>query len=191
MRIISGSARGRRLFTPQTHSKAIRPTADRAREALFNIFGLRVNDSFVLDLFAGTGAFGCEALSRGAAHVAFVDKSRVSLELIDKNINLIPEGANKSTIFKFDLSKGITESFASHISDYPFDLVFADPPYLTHLSTTILSTLDKCCVLSEDPLIIIEERKNFNLPDKFDNLQRIDTRLYGESSFFFYAKNKK
>ena len=90
MRIISGSARGRKLFSPQSGSKAIRPTSDRAREALFNIIATRVVDCRVLDLFAGTGAFGCEALSRGAAEVCFIDHAQVSLELIRKNIKLVP-----------------------------------------------------------------------------------------------------
>lgn len=185
MRIISGSAKGRKLFTP-SGSKAIRPTSDRAREALFNIIGNRVVGCCVLDLFAGTGAFGCEALSRGAAEATFVDKARVALGLIEKNIALIPEGTEKSTIIKSDLSKGMPATCISRLGDSRFDLIFADPPYMTDLSLEILSSLDNSVVLSADPLIIIEERKNFEPPTQLKRLHLSDKRNYGETSFYFY-----
>jgi len=190
MRIIGGSAKGRRLFTPQADNKAIRPTADRAREALFNIIGSRVKDSYVLDLFAGTGGFGCEALSRGARRVVFVDNSSLSLDLINRNAALIPAGPNRSEAIRYNLSKGFTETLVSRLGKHRFDLIFADPPYLTQLSAGILTSIDKSCVLSNDPLIIIEERKNFNPPEKLDNLHQIDNRRYGVCSFFFYRLNK-
>lgn len=190
MRIISGSARGRKLFSPPGGLQSIRPTADRAREALFSIIGSRIIDSSVLDLFAGTGAFGCEALSRGAAWAVFVDNSNLALDLIYKNLTLVPEGTARSTVIKFDLSKGLTAPLLTRLSDRPFTMVFADAPYLTRLSTTILSSLDKHCNLLKDPLVIIEEQKNFNPQDKLDNLRQTDFRRYGVSSFFFYALNK-
>jgi 16S rRNA (guanine966-N2)-methyltransferase len=186
MRIISGSAKGRKLFSPISGSKAIRPTSDRAREALFNIIGIRVKECSVLDLFAGTGAFGCEALSRGAAKATFVDNSRVALGLVDKNIALIPGGAEKSTMIKSDLSKGISAACLSRLGDNRFDLVFADPPYLTDLSLEILSSLDNSAVFSSDPLVIIEERKIFEPPARLGRLSLSDMRNYGESSFYFY-----
>ena len=186
MRIISGSAKGRKLFSPISRSKAIRPTSDRAREALFNIIGNRVVDSSVLDLFAGTGAFGCEALSRGAAEAIFIDKSRVALGLVNKNIALIPGGLEKSETIKSDLSKGISSACLSRLGDSRFDLIFADPPYLTNLSLEILSSLDNSAVLSPDPLIIIEERKSFEPPTRLRRLCLYDKRNYGESSFYFY-----
>ena len=126
MRIISGSAKGRKLFSPISGSKAIRPTSDRAREALFNIIGSRVMGCSVLDLFAGTGAFGCEALSRGAAEATFVDKSRVALELVCRNIALIPGGAERSEIIKSDLSIGKSAACLSRLTGNRFDLIFAD-----------------------------------------------------------------
>ena len=186
MRIISGSAKGRRLFSPPSGNKAIRPTSDRPREALFSIIGNRVADCAVLDLFAGTGSFGCEALSRGAAAVVFIDNSIVSLELIKKNIALVPGGSAKSRVFKADLSRGIPAGCLVRLEDVRFDLIFADPPYLTELSLKILSWLDKCTVLSTDPLIIIEERKNFSPPDQLSSLRLSDRRNYGESSFYLY-----
>ncbi len=191
MRIVSGSARGRKLFSPPDQVKSIRPTADRAREALFSILGTRIIGSSVLDLFAGTGAFGCEALSRGAARAVFVDNSNLALDLIRKNLTLIPEGTVRSKVIKFDLGRGLAAPLLARLGDCPFDLVFADAPYLTRLSTTVLSALDKHCNLLKDPLIIIEERKDFNPQDKLDNLHQTDFRRYGVSSFFFYALNPK
>ena len=187
MRIISGSAKGRRLFSPASRSRSIRPTSDRAREALFNIIGPRVVDCSVLELFAGTGAFGCESLSRGAAEATFIDNSRISLELVGKNIALIPGGPEKSKIIKSDLSKGVSGGCLSRLGDNRFDLIFADPPYQTELSLEILSSLDNSSVLSSDPLIIIEERKNFEPTAQLRRLYLSEKRNYGESSFFFYS----
>ena len=186
MRIISGSAKGRKLFSPPSGNNSIRPTSDRSREALFSIIGSRVLDSCVLDLFAGTGAFGCEALSRGAAEATFIDKSRAALQLVDKNIALIPGGHEKSTIIKSDLSKGISGSCMSRLGANRFNLIFADPPYLTDLSLEILSSLDNSAVFSSNPLIIMEERKNFEPPTQLRRLRLVDERSYGESSFYFY-----
>lgn len=187
MRIISGSARGRKLFSPQSGSKVIRPTSDRAREALFNIIAARIVDCRVLDLFAGTGAFGCEALSRGAAEVCFIDHAQVSLELIQKNIKLVPGGPEKSQVIRADLGKGLPQSCLPRLAGSHFDLIFADPPYLSELSVRILSALDNSSVLSPDPLIIIEERKNFSPPAQLRNLYLTNCRNYGESSFYFYG----
>jgi len=187
MRIISGSAKGRKLYPPCSRSKDIRPTSDRAREALFNIIGARIVDSCVMDLFAGTGAFGCEALSRGAARVYFIDQSKMALDLIHKNTSLVPDGQKKSRLIKSDLSRGLNQACFTRTQMNRIDLVFCDPPYLTGLSTKILSALDNSSVLSADPLIIIEERKNFVPPEPLENLHLKDNRNYGESSFYFYS----
>ena len=189
MRIISGSARGRKFFSPQSGSKVIRPTSDRAREALFNIIATRVVDCRVLDLFAGTGAFGCEALSRGAAEVCFIDHAQVSLELIRKNIKLVPGGPEKSQVIRADLGKGLPPSCEPRSAGSRFELIFADPPYLSELSIRILSALDNSSVLSPDPLIIIEERKSFEPPARLRWFHLSDERNYGESSFYFYSRS--
>lgn len=187
MRIIGGSAKGRRLFSPKTQSRAIRPTADRAREALFNIIGDRISGARVLDLFAGTGACGCEALSRGAARAVFIDNARTSLELARKNISLIEGGPARSTTLKVDLSRGLHK--VEHLPDTScgFDIIFADPPYLSGLSDRIVLALDKSQLLAQNPLIIIEEQKTFEPPGNLYKLQLVDIRTYGESSFFFYT----
>lgn len=190
MRIISGSARGRKLFTPASYNRAIRPTSDRAREALFSIIGEQIVNCNVLDLFGGTGAFGCEALSRNAKLVAFVDNAKSALDLIYKNVKLIPDGLERALILRHDLQKGITESLFSGHSDVRFGLIFADPPYRTELSSKIISALDNNSILSSDPLIIIEEEKSFNPPDKLEKLELSDVRNYGDTSFIFYRCKK-
>jgi len=187
MRIIGGSAKGRRLFSPKTQSREIRPTADRGREALFNIIGDRICGARVLDLFAGTGAFGCEALSRGAAHTSFVDYSRAALELVHKNSSLIGGGPTRSTILKVDLSQGLRKLDKLLFTSHGFDIIFADPPYLSGLSCKIVLALDKSRLLAQNPLVIIEEQKTFVPPVNLQHLHHFDTRTYGESSFFFYT----
>lgn len=187
MRIISGSAKGRKLYPPLSRNKDIRPTSDRAREALFSIIGTRIIDCCVADLFAGTGAFGIEALSRGAARVYFIDHAKASLDLIQRNIPLVSGGREKSRVIKSDLSRGLNQTTLSEFERNRLDLVFADPPYLTGLSIKILSVLDNSSVLSADPLIIIEERKSFTPPQHLEKLHLKDSRNYGENSFYFYG----
>lgn len=190
MRIISGSARGRRLHTPARHSLDIRPTTDRAREALFSIIGsVRLAGANVLDLFAGTGAFGCEALSRGARHCLFIDNGRIPLELIRQNVELIPDGHQRTSILRYDLQKGLPPRMSDQEFSGYFDLVFADPPYQTDLSGKILHTLDTCDVLSEKVLVIIEEKKSIVAPERLEKLVRQDTRTYGDTRFGFYTRS--
>jgi len=186
MRIISGSAKGRALRTPPPRSSAIRPTTDRAREALFSIIGPDIGGRHVLDLCAGTGAFGCEALSRGAASAVFVDNARTALDLIAENIAVIPAGASRSRIVRHDLCKGLDHPALTGAISSPVDLVFADPPYLTPLTAVILASIDTCTILAENPLVILEEQKRFDSPETLNRFWKTDTRKYGDSTFTFY-----
>lgn len=186
MRIISGIARGRRLFTPADGTRAIRPTADRAREAVFNIIGSAIVDSHVADLFAGTGAFGCEALSRGAASVLFVDNSNQSLTLVAKNVALMADGPRRSALRRADLSRGLGVMTGTDGPHRRYDIIFADPPYGKDLARTILHLLDRPDIFSAEALLIIEERKDFSPPDSLHHLVRVDNRRYGDSMFIFY-----
>lgn len=187
MRIISGTAKGRKLRTPPARTGEIRPTTDRAREALFNILGSDIVGSRVLDLCAGTGAFGCEALSRGASFVVFVDLSASSLKLVAENIRLVPDGPSRSLIIRHDLYRGIEHPSLQNAGRDPFKIVFADPPYLTPLTGAILTSLDRGgTILAENSLLILEEQKRFAPPEGLSRLQRIDIRSYGDSTFSFY-----
>ncbi|MGW8194115.1 MAG: 16S rRNA (guanine(966)-N(2))-methyltransferase RsmD [Desulforhopalus sp.] len=194
MRIISGIARGRKLCPPPLHDRTIRPTSDRAREALFNILGDHVSDARVLDLFAGTGALGLEALSRNARFVAFVDNSLLALRLIKKNIQRCISDSNpvgRVSVIKHDLTKGLP------LGKLPtpavkFDLIFADPPYGRDISLSLLDFLNKSSLLTQSGLLIVEERHDVKLPTNLSKLHCIDRRTYGETAFYFYqSRNDK
>src|SRR5690349_571347 len=122
MRVIAGAYKGRNLKSPP--SLAVRPTSDRLRETLFNVIAPRIEDVRFLDLCAGSGAVGIEALSRGARHVTFVDRSRRSCQLIESNVQLcrIPEE-------QFDIYQMPAEEFLRQEKSFPWDIVFFDPPY--------------------------------------------------------------
>ncbi len=190
MRIISGWARGRRLFSPAPKDKEIRPTADRAREALFSILGPQVEDARVLDLFAGTGALGVEALSRGAAQVVFIELGQTALQLIQKNATLCLNGKTASAgmvdIIRHDLRRGLTPLYKSGRLSEPFDLIFLDPPYGKGLAEKILSELATTPLIHEQTLIVAEDTTDVTLPEQIAGLQLSDQRHYGDSGFWFY-----
>ncbi|MEA3466818.1 MAG: 16S rRNA (guanine(966)-N(2))-methyltransferase RsmD [Thermodesulfobacteriota bacterium] len=191
MRIISGMARGRKLFTPG-QSKSIRPTTDRAREALFSIIGTRVIAARVLDLYAGTGALGLEALSRGARQVVFVDKHHKALELIKKNCalcvqNMAPEQTTRAVIIKHDLRRSLNLIFPESPDEKVFDLVFLDPPYEQGLAQASLEALDTSQFLTSTSLVIAEECSGEKLPDSFTRLILSDQRRYGDTGLWFYT----
>ena len=120
MRVISGDCKGRKLV--KIHGSKIRPTADRVKEAVFNILGSQIKKARVLDLFAGTGALGIEALSRGAGHATFMD---LSCDTIHKNLQLCDFGY-KSQVFCCDIIK---QGIPKNLYDQVFDFIFLDPPY--------------------------------------------------------------
>lgn len=197
MRIIAGSARGRRLFAPGSRGggQAIRPTADRAREALFNIIGWQfVQGARVLDLFAGTGALGLEALSRGAGAAFFVDNSPFALDLIQKNV-VACGFSDKAHVFRHDLLKGLffwqrtggravlREASAEHPR---FDLIFLDPPYRQGHGPGLLAGLQAQGMLSAEAVLVFEDDSSQTLPEVVGALQLTDQRAYGDTGFWFY-----
>lgn len=205
MRIISGWAKGRKLFTPPARENIIRPTSDRAREALFNIIGDKVAGATVLDLFAGTGALGIEALSRGARNVCFVDFLPQALELISRNIQVCMDALDNQrqvdersqttinvdefkpvTLVRHDLRRGLP-FFSEKLRSAPgFDLIFLDPPYSQGLSIQLLRALDVSPLLRRQTLLIVEDRAKESLPEKLTKLTLVDQRKYGEAGFWFY-----
>lgn len=167
MRIVGGKFRGRSIAAPKQGSLDIRPTTDRARESLFNILQHahreKLDNSRVLDLFAGTGALGFEALSRGAAFALFIEMGSQGRGLVRETMhNLGLQGVAK--LFRRDATKlgdiGTME---------PFDLVFADPPYSKRLGESALNALRDGGWLKDDALIILEEATNasFSMPDGY------------------------
>lgn len=198
MRIISGWAKGRKLFTPPARTDVIRPTSDRAREALFSIIGDKIQGASVLDLFAGTGALGIEALSRGARNVCFVDYLPQALDLISRNIQLCMDARDSAaieinldepkpaTLIKHDLRRCLPFFPKKPQVASDFDLIFVDPPYSQGLSLQLLRALDTSSLLRPHALLIVEDRAKETLPERLTRLTLVDQRKYGEAGFWFY-----
>ena len=179
MRIVGGRLRGRNLASPK--SAAIRPTADRLRESLFNVLvhghGDPVTNARVLDLFAGTGALGLEALSRGAAFALFIDERAEARALIRANVEALGLGG-VARIFRRDATKlGPVHPLA------PFSLVFADPPYGKSFAEAALLSAREGGWLKPDAVIVVEEAKGaFAAPEAFDEIER---RAYDDTELIF------
>lgn len=178
MRIISGSLRGKKLLTPQKSDIHIRPTADRAREALFNILNSRLEKPLgeidVLDVFSGTGALGLEAASRGARSVTFVD---LDLAWTKKNAALCGFGNLKfiQKDARFLLRFGA-----------PFGLIFSDAPYNQGLTSPVLETLLKCNAVFKETLIVAETAAAEELVIPEGTVVE-DERVYGAARFWFLS----
>ncbi len=178
MRIVGGRLRGRVLAGPK--SAAIRPTADRLRESLFNIlahaYGDPVSGARVLDLFAGTGALGLEALSRGAAFALFVDDGAEARALLRQNVEALGLGGT-TRIFRRDATRlGLAHPVE------PFSLVFLDPPYGKGLAEKALASAREGGWLAPGALILVEEAADaaFKTPDGFEEAER---RRYDDTEF--------
>jgi 16S rRNA (guanine966-N2)-methyltransferase len=178
MRIVSGRLRGRPLAAPK--SQSVRPTADRLRESLFNVlmhaYGDPVTGARVLDLFAGTGALGIEALSRGAAYCLFVDDGAEARALLRANAEALGL-AGITRIFRRDATK----LGPAHPIE-PFSLVFADPPYHQGFAEAALRSARDGGWLTTDALIVVEEAADaaFAAPDGFEEIER---RRYDDTEF--------
>ena len=137
-----------------------------------------------MDLFAGSGALGLEALSRGAASAVFVDSNAKALQLIKKNLTLCGF-SDRALVLKYDLSKG--GAFAKCLSGaHVFDLVFIDPPYNRQLAEDIIETLGSSEILNAGAIVVVEEFHKAALPDAVGRLNMFDQRRYGDTAFRFY-----
>jgi 16S rRNA (guanine966-N2)-methyltransferase len=177
MRIVGGDFRGRALATPR--SQAIRPTADRLRETLFNIlahaYGDPVPGARVIDLFAGTGAVGLEAISRGARFALFVDDAAEARGLIRANIDALGLGG-RTRLFRRDATRlGAIGPIA------PFSIAFLDPPYRRGLAERALQGLAEGGWLAPAALALVEEATDHDL-DLPGGFERMEVRIYGETS---------
>ena len=183
LRIISGALKGKRLYSVRDMS--IRPTADKLRESIFNILSRRVLDAVVLDLFAGTGALGIEALSRGAESVVFVDNGKGALSVLRRNIDscMLDQKAN---IVKWNIKQNLNciKSKKQH-----FDLIFLDPPYDKNLIKPTLFNLDKSYSLKKGACIVVEHSLFESIPTDLFVFDLVDQRKYGKTlvSFLNYV----
>lgn len=179
MRIVGGAFKGRRLSAVGSGDKAahLRPTTDRNRESLFNILNNMIDfdDMRVLDVFAGTGALGCEALSRGAAFCTFVDSGRKAGQIISANIGLL-NVADQSKVLNLDLGH-LPEN-----SDDGYDVVFCDPPYGKGLADVALSQTIAKGWIAEDAIIVVEDTQPPVTPPGFDVMK---SQSYGKTILTF------
>jgi len=180
MRVVAGEAKGCRLKAPS--GDRIRPTADRVKEALFEIIGERICDARVLDLFAGTGNLGIEALSRGACSVLFVDADRSAVRLIGQNLIRTCLGERAET-WKIDARSALERLKKS---GHRFEIVLLDPPYGYGHTESILKRLCRNKLFSPKGLMVVEHDRRTDLPRRIDSLECCDQRRFGDTMISFY-----
>ena len=181
MRVISGKFGSRPLH--KFKGEAIRPTSDRLRETLFNVLGPLVSGTLFVDCFAGTGAVGLEALSRGARQVMFIENDAKALGLIKKNVELLKaEGAIE--VISSDALKGLENLSRRRLL---IDLLFLDPPYRDSAAyLSLLEFLDKGKLVTREGRIIVEHPLKMQMPSHLVNLERSRILVQGDSALSFY-----
>ena len=175
MRVITGTARGRKLNTLE--GQDVRPTTDKVKEAIFSIVQFDIEGSGILDLFAGSGQLGIEALSRGAAHCTFVDSSQKSIKVVNENIN-VTGFDDKSSVLNTD-STGYLRTCRQK-----FDIAFLDPPYEKGILEQTLPLLEKC--MSDRGIVVCEHEQKLILPEEYGRLKKSKTYKYGKIEVTVY-----
>ena len=176
MRVITGSARGRKLKTPENYD--IRPTTDNVKESVFNIIQFDIEGRRVLDLFAGTGQLGIECLSRGASSAVFVDQSREAVKIVKDNLKTC---GLSGTVVQADAM-----SFLRTCGK--FDIIFVDPPYDSDLYESVLNTVNSIDILSDGGIIICESRRERALPEMTAPYKKRREYTYGKVKLCIYTK---
>ena len=182
MRVITGSARGVRLKTPK--GEKTRPTADRVKEAVFSVIQFETQGGRFLDLFAGTGQMGIEALSRGASHAVFVDEWRDACRLVKENLKL----ANLS-----DKAVVVQDHYLSYLNRCreTFDIIFLDPPYADIFLENALKKISEIDILSERGIIICERPAEKQLDFEINGLLRCKDYRYGKTWITLFRKDAR
>ena len=180
MRVISGLYRGRVLKGPPDNKT--RPTSDRLRETLFNVLTPRIDDDTrFLDLCAGTGAVGIEALSRGAAFVTFVDRSKRSCALIEENLDKLAIPEEQTEIIGND-----ADNFTGREHKLGWDIVFFDPPYDSDYGIVLHEFAYNATLLREGGILVAEHHSKKHMPDAVGSIRRWRVLKQGETSLSFY-----
>ena len=183
MRIISGKARGTKLYTLEGSNT--RPTLDRVKESIFNIIQGEIEDAIVLDLFAGSGAIGLEMLSRGAKKAILCDNNKQAIQIINKNAQKM-RVEDKVQILCIDY-----ENFLSNTQE-KFDFIYIDPPYNTDYISNSIKLINDRNLLAEEGIIIAETDEEERVKDEIDKLKTsiniYDTRKYGRARLIFMRK---
>ena len=177
MRVITGTARGHRLKTPENYD--IRPTTDNVKESVFNIIQFDIEGRRVLDLFAGTGQLGIECLSRGAAEAVFIDENTAAVKIVKENL--------KTCGFTAAVLQQDALGYLRHCGK--FDLVFVDPPYDSGLYESVLETINSVDILSDGGIILCESRREQLLPDMRAPYRKKKEYNYGRVKLTVYIKD--
>jgi len=190
MRIISGTAKGRKILSPQNEGKitkkgelmATRPTLDRVKVSMFDILSHKVYGAQVLDMFAGTGSLGLECASRGAKRVVFVEKLKETFGILQKNVELLGF-SNISTLHQRD-SYELTRSLGAKREK--FDIIFVDPPYLNHMVEESVRLIEKYDLLKDTGVIVSKYDKSEPIYKPEERYELVDERKYGNTILGFY-----
>lgn len=189
MRVTGGTARGCTLSSPKSNDISIRPTCDRVREALFSILAGQVANAVVLDLFAGTGALGIEALSRGAAFALFADQSLAAGKIIESNLKkCFPQPRAGFLRLNLATATSLIPLLAACPNGAHFDLVFMDPPYKKNLAARLLPMIEQDGLLAPKARVIVEEHQSIQLASQVGSLHLTDQRRYGETKLWLYTQ---
>ncbi|HEX2946459.1 MAG TPA: 16S rRNA (guanine(966)-N(2))-methyltransferase RsmD [Clostridia bacterium] len=183
LRVISGEAGGLQLKTVKGTST--RPTSDKVKGALFNIIAGYLGGSEVLDIFAGTGSLGIEALSRGAEHAVFFDKSPESCSVIRDNL-AHTKLAGRAEVYQTDFASGIERLFRDRRK---FDIILLDPPYNKKFIQESLKLLTKNDIMKDEGMVVAEHSISDALPEAFEGLKAVDTRKYGDTMLTIYIQD--
>ncbi len=193
MRIVSGKFKGQEIFSPPK-SIELRPTSDRVREAVFDVLRFDIVGATFLDLFAGSGAVGIEAISEGASFAVFVEKNPVAIRTINANIKKF--GIEDATlIIKDDVLRLLTkQKMPETFGNVKFNMIFLDPPYASKLATQALLALTEFDALEEQAIIVAEHEKKEALRDEYSGhflLKRFKEKIYGKIVVSYFIVSKK
>ena len=183
MKVTGGRLKGR-LLAP-VKGLNIRPTSSKVRESIFNIIGQDISGLRILDLFAGSGCLGIEALSRGALWALFIDNAYRAIKLIKKNLALCGF-ENSGFVLKKDLNKGLP--LEHPLFKEGMDLVFIDPPYGKNIIPSILKKISEGIILKSSAIVVTESLKDDKLPVRLGKLNLVDSRIYGETKLEIYQR---
>lgn len=182
MRVIAGKYGGRRLHGPGKLN--LRPTSDQLRETLFNILGPSIEDSLFVDAYAGTGAIGIEAGSRGAKEVYFLEKNPSAIKLVERNLEELGIDSGVEVIGG-DVERGLRRLVSRHLLA---DFIFLDPPYDQNGEyERALEFLDDAHLIAPSGMVIVEHFKKVELPDRFDRLELARVKEQGDAVLSFYT----
>jgi 16S rRNA (guanine(966)-N(2))-methyltransferase RsmD len=185
MRVVAGTYGGRTLTAPK--GDHARPTSDRVKESLFAILRADLQDAVVLDLYAGSGALGLEALSRGARHATFVDRNPKSIAAVRANLRALGVPAEAASVVRSTVMAWLNGRSPAEAA---CDLVLLDPPYDTPDASAAMQTLGDHAALADDVTVVVEHARSADIADVYGRLERTRTQRYGDTSLSFFRRRQ-